>query len=135
MGCSVGFTLGGGAGAGLSVGLLLASGAGLGVTVGSVGMVAAVSLSTLGGVASGFGFGWVADVSKMAARSERAAMCYSLIGASGEAGAGFCSANISSFAASVAASAVDVLGMATWVGNHTTVLLMRSPLVSGTQAL
>ena len=113
-----------GAGAGSDVGAVLGT-----LGAGANGL-AVLSISLGDDVGATVGC-WL-TVSKMVANFVRAAWFSSRIGESGEAWLGFCSAWMSSLAASVAASALEVLGMATCFGNHFSVWLTHSARVSGT---
>ena len=83
-------------------------------------------LLTLGGEASGFGF----ILSNILAIWSNAALCFSKSGARGVAGHGFRRVAVSCCAATTKASAEEVLGISTSVGNRVRVSSMRSIRVS-----
>jgi hypothetical protein len=100
----------------------------------------ASTLGTDGGGAVGcstLGAGAVAGAAelKMVASCWSASLCSLDSGLSGEAAWGLFKAWIRSWAAAVAALADEVLGRGTVVGNQTSVLVVRSLLVSTTQTL
>ena len=100
---------------------------GMGVAIG-----AAVGASALGrGWCRGVALAWV----KISANCLSARTWASPMGANGVLGCGFRRAAVRSLAASVAASADEVVGMAKSLGKNSTVREMRSLRVEGTYTL
>ena len=127
-----GSTLGGGSGGGL-VGLL---GGTVGGTLGGAGGL--VMCCRLGSctvvrvcLVCWVGFGGVPVAANMLASFRMASMVWAPKRAKGAAGAGFARASDRRLTASVAALAEDMAGMAPLCGKNLTVLVMRSPHVSG----
>ncbi len=86
----------------------------------------------MGGAAFGEGVGGMISWENIWDRAFKAARLVGPRMANGDAGAGLSRASVRAWAASVAASAEEVLGMGHSCGKKDTVLAMRSALVLGT---